>query len=59
MPAAAVPQAEIVNRMAARISGFLRPKRSAVQPEMAAPSTQPTSAELMAQPDWAGSVMAK
>ena len=55
--ATAVPHAEALNSTADSIKGSLRPSLSAHQPEINAPKTQPTSAELIAQPDCAGSVM--
>ncbi|MNT78851.1 hypothetical protein D3C72_2181280 [compost metagenome] len=57
--AMAVPQAEITKVSAAIANGNLRPKRSDSRPEIRAPKIQPTSAELIAQPDCAGSVMPK
>ncbi|STW79870.1 Uncharacterised protein [Klebsiella michiganensis] len=49
--ATAVPHAEALNSTADSIKGSLRPSLSAHHPEINAPKTQPTSAELIAQPD--------
>ncbi|ETJ94702.1 hypothetical protein D041_0620B, partial [Vibrio parahaemolyticus EKP-008] len=56
---AAVPHADTTNRKAARIKGRLRPYLSEIVPAMKAPTIQPSSAELIAQPDNEALVMLK
>ena len=41
---------EIANKNAARISSFLRPKRSLAAPDAIDPIRHPTRAQLLAQP---------
>ena len=57
--ARAVPIDETANSIAAVISKRLRPNRSLRAPETIAPTRHPTSAQLIAQPCWEGSIKPK